>query len=233
MYKQFIAMWMLAAAMSAEAARPVQVMVVTGGHPYDAAFGSLFEGYPEISAKFYPRDVAFAWDIGANWDVLVLYDLTSEISEKERVNLQSFVEGRKGLVVLHHAIADYGQWEWWWREVVGGRYLLKPEGGLPASTYLRDQDVVIHAAPDHAITAGLGKFQLTDEVYKLVWRSPRTKPILTTDHPKSDPVIGWISPYEKSRVVAIQSGHDRKSYTNATYRRLIRNSILWAAGRQE
>lgn len=231
MYRQILAALVLAAAAGAEPPRPVRVMVVTGGHPYDAAFGSLFEGYPEIFAKFYPRDVAFAWDMRTNWDVLVLYDLSSQIEGKEKANLQGFVESGKGLVVLHHALADYGQWEWWWRDVVGGRYLLKAEGDLPASTYRRDQNVELQTAPDHPISAGLGKFRLTDEVYKLMWRAPETKPILTTDHPLSDPVVGWISPFPKSRVVAIQCGHDRESYKNATYRRLVRNSILWAAGR--
>ncbi len=203
------------------------------GHPYDAAFGSLFEGYPEISAKIYPRDVAFGWDMRAEWDVLVFYDLTQKISEIEKKNLQAFVEGGKGLVVLHHALADYGEWEWWWKEVVGGRYLLQAEGGAAASTYKRDQEVEIEPVAEHWITKGLGRFRLTDEVYQLMWRGPGIQPILKTGHSLSDAVIGWISPYAKSRVVAIQSGHDRKSYLNRSYRRLVRNSIVWAAGRQE
>ena len=233
MLKLFIALWSLAALGATNPDGPVRVMVVTGGHPYDTSFESLFEGYQDISAMVYPRDVAFARDLRARWDVLVLYDLTSEISEKEKANLQAFVEGGKGLVVLHHAIADYNHWQWWWHDVVGGRFLLKAEGDLPGSTYSQNQDVAIQAAPDHPITAGTGKFRLTEEVYKLMWLSPKAKPILTTDHPLSDPVMGWISRYEKSRVVAIQSGHDRKSHTDATYRRLIRSSIFWAAGRQE
>ncbi len=231
MSRVLVAAWLVMAQGVAETARPVQVMVVTGGHAHDAAFGSLFEGYPEISAKIHPRDVAFRWDLRKNWDVIVFYDLTEEIEETERAHLKAFVEGGKGLVILHHALADYGGWEWWWREVVGGRYVMKGEGGLAATTYHRDQEVEIEPAREHPITAGLGKFQLTDEVYKQMWRAAGSKAILTTGHPLSDRVVGWISAYEKSRVVAIQCGHDRKSYTNTSYRRLVRNSILWAAGR--
>ncbi len=228
-----LAFWVLLAALTTKAAEPIRVMVVTGGHAYDTAFGSLFEGYSGISAKVYPRDIAFVWDIRMNWDVLVLYDLTSEINEKDRANLMAFVESGKGIVVLHHALADYNQWEWWWKDVVGGSYVLKQEGDRLPTTYLQNQEVEIEAANDHPITAGIGKFKLTDEVFKQLWRSPKVRPILTTNHPASDPVLGWISAYEKSRVVVIQSGHDRKSYTNETYRRLIRNSIFWAASRQE
>lgn len=234
MSSQFIiALWMFFAAFSADAEETVRVMVVTGGHAYDTAFGSLFEGIDGIYAKVYPRDIAFVWDIRKDWDVLVLYDLTSEIGEKEKVNLKAFVESGKGIIVLHHALADYNEWEWWWRDVVGGRYLLKNEDGRLGSTYRQNQEVEIEAEPDHPITAGLGRFILTDEVYKLMWHSPKARPILTTKHPFSDPILGWISAYERSRVVAIQSGHDRKCYTNTSYRRLIRNSILWAAKRQD
>ena len=54
-----------------------------------------------------------------------------EISDAEKTNLRDFVEAGKGIVVLHHAIADYQDWEWWYKEVVGGKYLLKPEGSMP------------------------------------------------------------------------------------------------------
>jgi type 1 glutamine amidotransferase len=229
----FIALWSLAAVAATNASGPIRVMVVTGGHPYDTSFESLFEGYPDISAMVYPRDVAFARDLRTRWDVLVLYDLTSDITETEKANLRAFAESGKGILVLHHAIADYNHWQWWWQDLVGGRFLLKPEGELPGSTYHQNQEVSIEAAADHPITAGLGNVKFTDEVYKLMWISPKARPILKTNNPLSDPVLGWISPYDKSRVVAIQCGHDRQTHTNATYHRLIRNAILWAATRQE
>ena len=77
---------------------------------------------------------------------------SQEISDTEKTNLRDFVEAGKGIVVLHHAIADYQDWEWWYKEVVGGKYLLKPEGSMPASTYLHDQEEcvkVVGKAPHH------------------------------------------------------------------------------------
>jgi len=209
---------------------PVRIMVVTGGHAHDTSFCSLFEGYEDFAPMVYPRDVAFRNDLRPRWDVLVLYDLSAEISEAEQVNLVNFLESGRGMVVLHHAIAAYNSWAWWSQEVVGGKYLLKPDGAMPASTYHVNQEVVYYPL-DHPITAGLGSLRLTDETYKGMWVSPRSKPILKTDHPLSDAVGAWISPYEKSRVVVIQPGHDRRSHTHPGYRALIRNAILWAARR--
>ncbi len=210
---------------------PVRIMVVTGGHAYDTSFCSLFEGYDDFAPMMYPRDIAFRNDLRPRWDVLVLYDLSPAITEVEQENLRSFLESGKGLVVVHHAIANYNHWRWWHEEVVGGRYLLKPDGTAPASTYHPNQEVLYHPA-DHPITAGLGPLLLTDETYKGMWISPMSKPLLRTDHHMSDTVAAWVSPYQKSRVVVIQPGHDRRSHTHPGYRMLVRNAILWAAGRK-
>jgi hypothetical protein len=43
--------------------------------------------------------------------------------------------------------------------------------------------------------------------------------------------VAWIGPWEKSRVVVIQLGHGKEAHENANYRRLVRNAIVWAAGR--
>ena len=208
----------------------IRTMVVTGGHPFDTSFDSLFEGYPDISAKVYPRDVAYKQDLRRNWDVLVMYDLTTDITEIEQKHLRDFLEAGKGLVVLHHAIADYGGWAWWTDEVVGARYFLKDEPGHPRSTYHQGTDVVYTPVP-HPVTAGIEPLHLTDETYKGYVIGPKVKPLLKSDHPLSESIAAWIGPYEKARVVVIQPGHDRKTHLHPGYRLLVRNAILWTAGK--
>jgi len=44
--------------------------------------------------------------MSAAYDVLVLYDLADVTDTAERAALRRFVESGKGVVVLHHAIAD-------------------------------------------------------------------------------------------------------------------------------
>ena len=142
-----------------------------------------------------------------------------------------FVEAGKGVVVLHHAIADYQDWEWWYKEVVGGKYLLKPEGSTPASTYLHDQELCIRPALDHPITARIGTMHFRDETYKGMWISPDVRVLLRTDNPTSDGPLAWISPYAKSRVVYIELGHGETAHLYPAYRDLVQDAIRWTAGR--
>jgi hypothetical protein len=41
-------------------------------------------------------------------------------------------------------------------DVVGGKYLLKPEGGLPASTYKHDEELFVRPARRHPIIDSKG-----------------------------------------------------------------------------
>ncbi len=148
-----------------------------------------------------------------------------------RKNLQDFVESGKGVVILHHAIADYNSWPWWYREVAGGRYLLKPEGTVPASTYKHDEEIFVRPVASHPIISGIGPMHLWDETYKGMWISPASLVLLTTDNPNSDGPVAWVSPYQKSRVAYIQLGHDAGAQKHSAYQTLVRNAIFWSAGR--
>jgi type 1 glutamine amidotransferase len=221
----------LGASAGAAETAPLRLLVVTGGHDYPTSFYTLFEE----PAKFHwdhatSNHQAFRSDLRENYDVLVLYDMSMEISEAEKKHLVDFLESGKGMVVLHHAILDYPQWEWWWRDVVGGKYLSSPEGGMPASTYLHDQEIEVEPALKHPVLAGIGRMRLLDETYKGMWISPQVTALLKTHNPTNDPVVAWISPYQKSRVVYIQLGHGEPAHRNPGYRRLVHNAILWVGG---
>jgi type 1 glutamine amidotransferase len=215
------------------AAKPVRTELVTGGHDHDPDFYSVFLGRPDLAVDVNPHPDAFTGDMRKNVDVLVLYDMVqaSSLDAARRKNLQDFVESGKGLVVLHHAIADYNDWPWWGDEVVGGKYLLKAEGTRPGSTYKHDEDMYVEAVTEHAVTRGLGPLHVRDETYKGMWISPEVKVLLRTGNPTSDGPVAWISPYRKSRVIYIELGHDHLTHNNPDYRELVHRAILWAAGR--
>ncbi len=219
-------------AFQAPPGRP-RCLVVTGGHEYDSEFYCLFDHDKFDWDHAISNTEAFSRDIRELYDVVVLYDLSRNIDNAGRANLKAFMESGKGLVVLHHAIADYGGWDWWVREVVGGKYLLEPENGMPASTYLHDVELFVRPAEEHPITAGIGPLHIWDETYKGMWISPEVKVILKTDESTSDGPLAWISPYGKSRVVYLQLGHDRKAFLHPAYRELVERAILWSAGRLE
>ena len=74
--------------------------------------------------------------------------------------------------------------------------------------------------------------QLMDEAYKGQWFSPDINILLKTDHPKSDARLPGSARIKGARVVVIQLGHDRWSHLNPGYRQLVRNAMMWTAGRE-
>ncbi|HET8550262.1 MAG TPA: ThuA domain-containing protein [Bryobacteraceae bacterium] len=208
----------------------LRVFIVTGGHDHEPDFYSLFSD-PGWKCMTDAHPFALARDIRERFDVLVMHDMYNDLDEKGRRNLQAFVQQGRGVVVVHHALASHWQWEWWWKEVVGGRYLLKPDAGLPASTFAHDQQMTVTPVGEHAVLGGVGRMQLHDETYGGMQVLPDVTPLLRTDHPKSSPIVGWIGPCKTSRVIAIQPGHDSSTHRDPQYRRLIRNAVIWSSGR--
>jgi type 1 glutamine amidotransferase len=215
----------------AKRADAVKVLIVTGGHDHDASFYSLFEGYEEISAVVNPHPNAFQNDMRNRVDVIVLYDSLRQLEPERQRHLRDFIEGGKGVVVLHHAICDYLNWPWWYEEVVGGRWLFEPAGGRPATSYQHDEEIEVRPIGKNPIVKDLRPFRIRDETYKGLWISPRSTVLLETNHPRSDGPLAWIGPSDHSRVVYIQLGHDRNAHLNPEYRRLVKNAILWCGGR--
>jgi type 1 glutamine amidotransferase len=94
-------------------------------------------------------------------------------------------------------------------------------------------ELEVEPVAKHPVLTGITRMHIWDETYKNLWISPKNLVLLKTDHPSSDGPVAWISPYEKARVVVIQLGHDAKAHLHPGWQRLVRNAILWAAGRLE
>ena len=162
--------------------------------------------------------------------MLVLYDFSQKLGEEGKGHLRAFAEAGKGIVVLHHALCDYQDWPWF-EEMAGGRYLASDQGEWKASTYRHDVELFVKPAGTHPIVDPIGPMQLVDETYKGMRISPKVTPLLEIDHPDGDRYVAWVSPYQPSRVVAIQLGHDEHAHRSQAYRDLVRNAILWSAGK--
>jgi type 1 glutamine amidotransferase len=207
---------------------PIRVLLVTGGHGYPTSFYTVFE-QPGIKWDHaVSSEEAYRADLRARYDVLVLHDMPKTLSESGRQHLQAFAEGGKGIVVVHHAIVSYQEWDWY-RDLIGARYLEQAQGSQPASTYRHDEQMRIAVARAHPVTDGLAPFTVLDETYKGMWLAPTNTVLLTTDNPTGDPAVAWVSAYPRSRVVTIQLGHGPESHRDASFRRLILNAITWTA----
>jgi type 1 glutamine amidotransferase len=209
---------------------PIRVLVVTGGHAYPPSFYAVFEQPGIAWDHAVSSEEAYRSDLREHYDVLVLYDMPKTLSETGRQNLRAFAEAGKGIVVLHHAIVSYPDWDLY-RDLIGGRYLEQPQGGQPASTYHHDEQMRIAITRAHPVTEGLAPFSVLDETYKGMWLATTNTVLLTTDNPAGDPPVAWVSAYPHSRVVTIQLGHGPESHRDASYRQLVLNAIKWATAR--
>lgn len=232
---------LLAAAnvVAAQAADKTRVLVVTGGHDFETnQFFQMFQDNPGISFLKATHPDVHAWlrpDKAKEWDVLVCYDMWPDIGEGAKADFVARLEEGKGLVVLHHAIADYPKWDEY-AKIIGAKYYLEKQvvNGVEKARSIYKHDVkfkVQIADPAHPITRGVQEFEIRDETYNLFDVQPSNHPLLKTSEPTSAPVIGWTKEYGKARVVYLQLGHDHFAYENPNYRRLVAQAIAWAAKR--
>jgi uncharacterized protein len=214
-----------------------KVLVITGGHGFEEEpFFRLFEENPEITftpAKHVKDADAYERSDLLSYDVVVLYDMPKTITEAQKARFVSLFEKGTGLVALHHALVSYQRWPDYER-IIGGRY---PETGKPGAVtpdvgYQHDVDFLVTiVAKDHPITAGLNDFAIHDEIYWGFRVQPDVTPLITTTHPQSGKPLAWVRREGKSGVVFIQLGHGKSAFENANYRKLLAQSIRWAAGR--
>jgi len=214
-------------------------VVITGGHGFKKEpFFTLFEGCKDIEyVNAHQENDSEIFEDISNWDydVIVLYNMTQEISPKRRENFVKLLHKGVGLVALHHSIGAFQQWPEY-RKIIGGKYYLKDmvEDGIEhkASKYKDDVNVNIHVKDKkHPVTRGMTDFTILDETYKDQVFERDNHVLLTTDHPTSDKTLCWVRRHGKAKVCFIQMGHGPSAYGNATYRQLVAQAIRWCAGR--
>ena len=217
----------------------IEVVVITGGHsfehdPFFKMFGQI-EGIQYTEAAQKDHSEIFEDISGWDYDVIVFYNMTQDISQKRRRNFIRLLDEGVGVVALHHTMGAFQQWPRF-KQIIGTKYYLKDttEGGVlhKGGTYLHDVDLTVQIADkNHPITQGLSDFAIHDETYKNCWFDKDNHVLLTTDHPTSDKTIGWVRNFEGARICTLQLGHDSKAYENNNYRQLIERAILWTAGK--
>ena len=229
------ALWL---AVPSAGAPPLQVLVVTGGHGFEEkAFFAMWDALDDIAwtHKEHPQaNVVFEAEGDFPYDVVVLYDMNQDITEVQRAAFAHRLhDGEFGLVILHHAFADYQDWPEF-EDILGGRYYLSDRDGHARSTYSHGEHIPVEVIdPAHPVTAGMADFEIVDETYKGYTVQEGVTPLLRTEHEKSAPVIAWSHPYGTAEVVSIQLGHGAAAYANPSYRRLMGNAIRYAAPARE
>lgn len=214
-----------------------RILLVTGGHDYEQGpFLEMFRSFDGVTFEhvMHPQAQArFAPEAAKAYDVVVMYDMYQKIDDATKANFEALLKQGKGLVVLHHAIANYNNWDRY-AEIIGAKYYLQPMtvDGVQKARSLWKHDVEFRvqiATPDHPVTRGVRDFDIHDETYNLFDVQPGVTPLLTTTEATSGKTIGWAKTIGASRLVFIQLGHDHLAYENPNYRKLVRQAIQWTA----
>lgn len=215
---------------------PVRVLVITGGHDFKVTeFNQMFDSFGS-NINFQIAELPGAYDMFKpenrdKYDVLVFYHMWQTITQAQAEDLTDCIRSGKPLVALHHSICAYDDWPEYWN-IIGGKYFHKPTNfngnEYAACSYIHDLHFTVKIAKKkHPVTKGVKDFQIFDETYKGYYVADGIDPLLTTDEPSSNHLIGWAKKYGKSRIVVLQSGHDVPTFENQNFRMLLRNAIYW------
>jgi type 1 glutamine amidotransferase len=215
----------------------LRVAAVTGGHSFDTIeFHQLFRELPAINAYVqHIEDWGYASpEVRASYDVIVFYTMMMDGPADEGLpwyagkRLSALSElGRvgQGIVVLHHAILAFPEWQPW-NEMVGiqNRKFGYHWEGDPTTE-------IADAA--HPITRDLpsATWSLKDETYTMDEPTgPDVHLLLTTKHHKSMKANAWTNRYKGSKVFCYQSGHGAPVYADANFRTILDRGIRWTVG---
>ena len=206
----------------------IKTAVVTGQHAFDVpGFHALFRSMPEID--FYLQDLEnFAADAGKvrdQYDVVVFYNFHRETPDEGRIKetLEQLGGSQGGILVLHHAILAFPQWQLW-SDLCG---IQDRRFGVQAEQPVR----VGIANPQHPTNQGLTAWEMVDEIYIMADAGEDSERLLTTDHPDSMKTLAWARQYKNARVFCCQSGHDNQVFADPNFRTVISQGIQWLAGR--
>ena len=182
-----------------------QLLVLSGGHPYEAEpFEELIGwlgnslGEFEVTHLIHPEAEQAVSDGAADSaDALLFYDMggyefadgkvTSRApSAGFKRSIRRRFDGGKGAVAMHHALAGWADWPEW-AEMLGGRFLYQPgewQGRpVPDSGYRHDVAYDAQIVADHPVTQGLPQtFAMVDELYLCQIDESAVTPLIRANH---------------------------------------------------
>ncbi len=204
----------------------IKTAVITGRHSFDVpGFHAAFRSMPGIDAYVQSLDdfVADAGHVREQYDALVFFHMYMETPEgRIREVYETLGESDQGIVVMHHAILAYPQWDLW-NDLVG---IEDRNFG-----YHHDVNIPVKVAnSDHPITNDLSDFEMIDETYTMDSAGDDSEILLTTDHEQSMTVLAWARQYRNARVFCTESGHDNQTYIDPNFRKFTEQGIKWVAG---
>jgi putative membrane-bound dehydrogenase-like protein len=208
-----------------------RVLLVGGGSSHDFVkfFGATDKAFLGSVAGWveFTQNANGVPAIMKDLDVLV-WSANQPIANETAKALTDWVNAGKPLVLLHP-----GTWYLWknfpeWNSVIVG-------GGARGHDNFGEFEVNIENRA-HPVTIGVTEqFKITDELYNFI-PDPKGTPIevlASATSPKSGKTFPqvFIVKHPKARIVGITLGHDAKAHDLPEFQKLLKQAVLWAAGK--
>jgi type 1 glutamine amidotransferase len=164
-----------------------------------------------------------------NFDAVVMHWMNWEKPSPGpavRENLRRFVEGGKGMVLVHFACGAFQDWPEF-RNLAGRVYDPKLPPHDPRGPF-----AVEITKASHPVTKGLEPFETDDELYTCL-AGDRPILVLATARSKvtgKDEPMAFTFPCAQGRVFHSPLGHDVKALSVPAVGELFRRGTAWAAG---
>jgi len=213
-----------------------RVLIVTGqdypGHKWRETAPVLAEGLAKdarLRVEVVEAPAFLASPELDEYDAVVLHFMDWEQPDpgpEARANLKRFVEGGKGLFLVHFACGAFQEWPEF-RDLAGRAWDPKMRAHDPHGEFR-----VEITDTEHPITEGLGAFDTVDELYTCL-TGDRPVDLLAVARSKvdgKDYPMAFSFAYGKGRVFHSPLGHDVVAIGNERVAELFRRGCAWAAG---
>lgn len=209
-----------------------RVLLVLGGIYHD------FEGFaawakPLLAENGYLLEATYDLDMltrldGSDYDVVMIYTSLSThregqddthpefFSDEQTKALADWVSSGGALLPVHAATVA-GRENLRQKRLMGAVFIEHP----PQHTF-----TVYPLLPEHALTAGVGAFSVTDEFYIQEYEPSLDVHMVAIDRGKAYPMV-WTKAEGEGRVAYVAMGHDQGVWDLAPYGKLMIQALDW------
>lgn len=220
-------LFVLAQYGSSASAEPGNLRVLFLGHNSQHHNSNLYS--PILKEALAPQhvDLDYVTTVDAlnsenlkQYDAVLLYANHPRITPEQWTALSDFVESGHGFVPVHCASACFGHSSDFVK-LVGGRFKSHKTGVFRATI----------VKPSHPVMKGFAEFETWDETYVHADHNPEARTVLMerAEGESREPWT-WVREQGKGRVFYTASGHDERTWKDASFQKLLFNGIVWAVG---